>query len=154
MPLCNLWETSAPPKLLWVRCILWEDAVCCLAGAVGTTAPPKDCHATATRLPRYVKMPRNGWKMSWKIGWEIIPIIQISSSLYLSDMQHVARRLVDMIDIFVYSIIFIALQRLIQPILSSSRESPQPFPSHHTLLGTKKEIEYWHDVDSTSSRKY
>lgn len=71
MPLCNLWETSAPPKLLWVRCILWEDAVCCLAGAVETTAPPKDCHATATRLPRYVKMPRNGWKMSWKIGWEI-----------------------------------------------------------------------------------
>ena len=71
MPLCNLWETSAPPKLLWVRCILWEDAVCCLAGAVGTTAPPKDCHATATRLPRYCKMPRNGWKISWKIGWKI-----------------------------------------------------------------------------------
>ena len=54
MPLCNLWETSAPPKLLWVRCILWEDAVCCLAGAVGTTAPLKiatllqqDCYATA-----------------------------------------------------------------------------------------------------------
>lgn len=71
MPLCNLWETSAPPKLLWVRCILWEDAVCCLVGAVETTAPPKDCHATATRLLRYCKMPRNGWKMSWKIGWKI-----------------------------------------------------------------------------------
>lgn len=71
MPLCNLWETSAPPKLLWVRCILWEDAVCCLAGAVGTTAPPKDCHATTTRLLRYCKMSRNGWKMSWKIGWKI-----------------------------------------------------------------------------------
>ena len=67
MPLCNLWETSAPPKLLWVRCILWEDAVCCLAGAVGTTAPPKDCHATATRLLRYCKMPRNEWKIGWNI---------------------------------------------------------------------------------------
>jgi hypothetical protein len=76
-----------------------------------------------------------------------------SSSLYLSDMQHVALRLEDMVDFFSYSILFIALQRLIQPILSSSRESPQPFPSHHTLLGTKKEIEYWHDVNSTSSRK-
>lgn len=71
MPLCNLWETSAPPKLLWVLRILWEDAVRCLAGAVETTAPPKDCHATATRLLRYGKMPRDGCKMSWKIGWKI-----------------------------------------------------------------------------------
>ena len=27
MPLCNLWETSAPPKLLCVLRILWEYAV-------------------------------------------------------------------------------------------------------------------------------
>ena len=94
------------------------------------------------------------WKTNWKIGWKIPPIVQVSSSHYFTDTQHVARRLEDMVDFFSYSILFIALQRLIQPILSSSRESPQPFPSHHTLLGTKKGIEYWHDVDSTSSRKY
>ena len=28
----------------------WED---CDVGAAGTAAPPKDCHATTTRLPRY-----------------------------------------------------------------------------------------------------
>ena len=108
MPLCNLWETSAPPKLLWVRCILWEDAVCCLAGAVGTTAPPKDCHATTTRLPHYGKMSRDGCKMNWKIGWKITPIVQKSSSHYFTDTQHVVRRMEDIVDIFVYSILFIA----------------------------------------------
>jgi hypothetical protein len=126
------------------------------------TLQQQDCHATATRLPRYCKMSRNGWKMrrktnwemSWKIGWKIAPIVQVSSSHYFTDTQHVVRRLEDMVDIFVYSILFIALQHPTQPTLSSSRESPQPFPSHHTLLGTKKEIEYWHDVNSTSSRKY
>lgn len=77
MPLCNLWETSAPPKLLWVRCILWEDAVCCLAGAVGTTAPPKDCHAT-------IKCQETNWKMSWKIGWKITSFFRnLSAFIFL-----------------------------------------------------------------------
>ncbi|WP_455517610.1 hypothetical protein [Leyella stercorea] len=39
------------------------------------TLQQQDCHATATRLPRYGKMSRNGWKMSWKIGWKITPIV-------------------------------------------------------------------------------
>ena len=65
---------------------------------------PKDCHATTTRLPRYGKMSRNGWKMSWKIT----PIVQVSPSHYFTDTQHVVRRMEDMVDIFIYSILFIA----------------------------------------------
>ena len=80
------------------------------------TLRQQDCHATATILPRYGKMSRNGWKMrrktnwemSWKIGWKITPIVQVSSSHYLTDTQHVAHRLEDMVDIFAYSILFIA----------------------------------------------
>ena len=68
----------------------------------------QDCHATTTRLPRYGKMSRDGCKMSWKIGWKITPIIQISPSHYFTDTQHVVRRMEDMVDIFVYSILFIA----------------------------------------------
>ena len=73
----------------------------------------QDCHATTTRLPRYGKMPRDGyrmsWKTSWKIGWKITPIVQVSSSHYFTDTQHVVRRMEDMVDIFAYSILFIAL---------------------------------------------
>ena len=73
------------------------------------TPQQQDCHATATRLPRYGKMSRDGCKMSWKIGWKITPIIQVSSSHYFADTQHVVRRMEDMVDIFAYSILFIAL---------------------------------------------
>ena len=73
------------------------------------TPQQQDCHATATRLPRYGKMSRNGCKTNWKIGWKITPIIQISSSHYFTDTQHVVRRMEDMVDIFAYSILFIAL---------------------------------------------
>ena len=48
-------------------------------------------------------------KTNWKIGWKITPIVQASPSHYLADTQHVVRRLEDMVDIFVYSILFIAL---------------------------------------------
>ena len=92
------------------------------------------------------------WKMRWEIGWKITPIGQVSSSHYFTDTQEVMRWLEDMVDIFIYSILFIALQHHTQPILSSSRESPQPIHSHHTLLVTKKKIEYWHDMNSTSSQ--
>ena len=51
---------------------------------------------------------KTNWEMSWKIGWKITPIVQVSSSHYLTDTQHVAHRLEDMVDIFVYSILFIA----------------------------------------------
>lgn len=40
---------------------------------------------------------------------EDTPIIQISSSHYFADTQHVARRLEDMVDFFVHSILFIVL---------------------------------------------
>ena len=77
------------------------------------TLQQQGCHATTTRLPRYGKMSRDGCKMSrktsWKIGWKIIPVIQVSSSHYFTDTQHVAHRLEDMVDIFAYSILFIAL---------------------------------------------
>ena len=76
------------------------------------TLQQQDCHATATRLPRYGKMSRDGckmsWKTNWKIGWKITPIIQISSRHYFADTQHVVRRMGDMVDIFAYSILFIA----------------------------------------------
>jgi len=76
------------------------------------TLQQQDCHATATRLPRYGKISRDGCRMSrktsWKIGWKITPIIQVSSSHYFTDTQHVAHRLEDMVDIFAYSILFIA----------------------------------------------
>ena len=48
------------------------------------------------------------WKTNWKIGWKITPIVQVSSSHYFTDTQHVVRRLEDMVDIFAYSILFIA----------------------------------------------
>ena len=76
------------------------------------TLRQQDCHATATRLPRYSKMSRDGckmnWKIGWKIGWKITPIVQVSSSHYFTDTQHVVRRLEDIVDIFTYSILFIA----------------------------------------------
>ena len=72
------------------------------------TLQQQDCHATTTRLPRYGKMPRDGCKMNWKIGWKITPIVQVSSSHYFTDTQHVVRRMEDMVDIFAYSILFIA----------------------------------------------
>ena len=84
------------------------------------TLQQQGCHATTTRLPRYGKMSRNGWKMrrktnwetnwkiGWKIGWKITPIVQESSSHYFTDTQHVVRRMEDMVDIFAYSILFIA----------------------------------------------
>lgn len=49
------------------------------------------------------------WKTNWKIDWKITPIVQVSSSHYLADTQYVAHRLEDMVDIFAYSILFIAL---------------------------------------------
>ena len=72
------------------------------------TLQQQDCHATATRLPRYDKMSRDGCKTNWKIGWKITPIVQVSSSHYFTDTQHVVRRMEDMVDIFAYSILFIA----------------------------------------------
>ena len=72
------------------------------------TLQQQDCHATTTRLPRYGKMSRDGCKTNWKIGWKIPPIVQKSSSHYFTDTQHVVRRMEDMIDIFVYTILFIA----------------------------------------------
>ena len=51
---------------------------------------------------------KTNWEMSWKIGWKITPIVQVSSSHYLTDTQHVVRRMEDIVDIFVYSILFIA----------------------------------------------
>ncbi|WP_288179371.1 hypothetical protein, partial [Leyella stercorea] len=63
-------------------------------------------------LPRYGKMSRDGCKMSrktsWKIGWKIPPIIQVSSSHYFTDTQHVVHQMEDIVDIFTYSILFIA----------------------------------------------
>ena len=73
------------------------------------TLQQQGCHATTTRLPRYGKMSRDGCKMNWKIGWKIAPIVQVSSSHYFTDTQHVVRRMEDMVDIFAYSILFIAL---------------------------------------------
>ena len=49
------------------------------------------------------------WKMRWEIGWKITPIVQASSSHYFTDTQDVMRWLEDMVDIFIYSILFIAL---------------------------------------------
>ena len=49
------------------------------------------------------------WKMRWEIGWKIAPIGQVSSSHYFNDTQEVMRWLEDMVDIFIYSILFIAL---------------------------------------------
>uniref|UniRef100_UPI002671F6AE hypothetical protein n=2 Tax=Leyella stercorea TaxID=363265 RepID=UPI002671F6AE len=49
------------------------------------------------------------WKMRWEIGWKITPIGQVSSSHYFTDTQEVMRWLEDMVDIFIYSILFIAL---------------------------------------------
>ena len=72
------------------------------------TLRQQDCHATAIRLPRYGKMSRDRCKIGWKIGWKITPIVQVSSSHYLADTQHVVRRMEDMVDIFAYSILFIA----------------------------------------------
>ena len=76
------------------------------------TLQQQDCHATTTRLPRYGKISRDGckmsWKTNWKIGWKITPIVQVSPSHYFTDTQHVVRRMEDMIDIFVYTILFIA----------------------------------------------
>ena len=76
------------------------------------TPQQQGCHATTTRLPRYGKMSRDGckmsWKTNWKIGWKITPIVQVSSSHYFTDTQHVVRRMEDMVDIFAYSILFIA----------------------------------------------
>ena len=69
------------------------------------TLRQQDCHATTTRLPRYGKMSRD----RCKIGWKITPIVQVSSSHYFTDTQHVVRRMEDMVDIFAYSILFIAL---------------------------------------------
>lgn len=63
MPLCNLWETSAPLNFC-AFCVFCGNMQCCLVGAVETTAPPKDCHAT-------IKCQETNWKMSWKIGWKI-----------------------------------------------------------------------------------
>ena len=48
-------------------------------------------------------------KTNWKIGWKTTPIVQVSSSHYFTDTQHVVRRMEDMVDIFAYSILFIAL---------------------------------------------
>ena len=73
------------------------------------TLQQQGCHATTTRLPRYGKMSRDGCKMNWKIGWKITPIVQVSPSHYFTDTQHVVRRMEDMVDIFAYSILFIAL---------------------------------------------
>ena len=76
------------------------------------TLQQQDCHATTTRLPRYGNMSRDGWKMNWKInwkiGWKITPVVQASPSHYLADTQHVVHRMEDMVDIFAYSILFIA----------------------------------------------
>ena len=47
--------------------------------------------------------------MNWKIGWKITPIVQVSPRHYFADTQHVVRRMEDMVDIFAYSILFIAL---------------------------------------------
>ena len=49
------------------------------------------------------------WKMRWEIGWKITPIGQVSPSHYFTDTQEVMRWLEDMVDIFIYSILFIAL---------------------------------------------
>ena len=38
--------------------------------------------------------------IGWKIGWKIAPIVQISSSHYFADTQHVMRRMEDMVDFF------------------------------------------------------
>ena len=73
------------------------------------TLQQQDCHATTTRLPRYGKMSRDGCKTNWKIGWKITPIVQVSPRHYFADTQHVVRRMEDMVDIFAYSILFIAL---------------------------------------------
>ena len=62
------------------------------------TLQQQDCHATTIRLPRYGKMSRDGCKTNWKIGWKITPIVQISSSHYFADTQHVMRRMEDMVD--------------------------------------------------------
>ena len=42
-------------------------------------------------------------------SWKITPIGQVSSSHYFTDTQEVMRWLEDMVDIFIYSILFIAL---------------------------------------------
>ena len=73
------------------------------------TLQQQGCHATATRLSRYGKMSKDGCKMSWKISWKITPVVQVSSSHYFADTQHVVRLMEDMVDIFAYSILFIAL---------------------------------------------
>ena len=49
------------------------------------------------------------WEIGWKIGWKITTIGQVSSSHYFTDTQEVMRWLEDMVDIFIYSILFIAL---------------------------------------------
>ena len=72
------------------------------------TPQQQGCHATTTRLPRYGKMSRDGCKTNWKIGWKITPIVQVSPRHYFTDTQHVVRRMEDMVDIFAYSILFIA----------------------------------------------
>ena len=38
--------------------------------------------------------------IGWKIGWKITPIVQISSSHYFADTQHVMRRMEDMVVFF------------------------------------------------------
>ena len=52
------------------------------------------------------------WKMRWEIGWKITPIGQVSSSHYFTDTQEVMRWLEDMVDIFIYSILFHAATKL------------------------------------------
>ena len=52
------------------------------------------------------------WKMRWEIGWKINPIGQVSSSHYFTDTQEVMRWLEDMVDIFIYSILFHAATKL------------------------------------------
>ena len=51
--LWNLWGALICQKVLWVLRVPWEILIWSYVGAAETAAPPKDCHATTTRLPRY-----------------------------------------------------------------------------------------------------
>ena len=74
------------------------------------TLQQQDCHATATRLPRYGKMSRDGCKMNWQIPWQIDSKKRASVSLYIVDTQRFALhtdrygRFFQLLD-FIYSFI-------------------------------------------------